>query len=106
LFADSPARVLVVRYQRIACVTERRALSDLVISAAGSSLLGALIGWCIGTVAPGYYRAVVRGGEDPSFSPVDFGLGQGATLGVVAGLATGVVLVAFFTWYYDRRRTA
>jgi len=72
----------------------------------GGSLLGALIGWGVGTFAPGYYRAIVRGGEAPSFQPLEFGLDAGTTQGALAGLAIGAVLICFFTWLYERHKAA
>ena len=38
------------------------------------TVIGAGIGYLIGTSMPGYYRSIF-GGTDPNFDPVTFGLG-------------------------------
>jgi hypothetical protein len=70
-----------------------RALRTVLISAVAATALGAILGLTLGWFAPGYYRSVFEGGSDPLFSPVQVGLGLGASQGAIAGLVVGVVLV-------------
>ena len=69
----------------------------------GSAIIGALLGLAlgvtIGTIAPGYYRSVFSGGDDPGFDPMAVGIGLGLSQGFVFGGIIGLVLVGMFYWY-------
>jgi hypothetical protein len=58
------------------------------------TLLGAGTGYALGTVAPGYYRSVFEGGQDPNFDPVDVGIGLGSSQGLLGGAVIGVLLAS------------
>lgn len=68
----------------------------------GCGLLGAVIGGAIGGgvghFVPDYYRAVFPQNDKPQYDPVDAGIGLGVCQGFPSGVATGLVLVAIFTW--------
>lgn len=68
----------------------------------GCTLLGAGIGggigYALGKLAPGYYRSVFVGGNEPSFDPVAVGIGQGITQGAAGGIVVGLALVVLFIW--------
>jgi hypothetical protein len=79
-----------------------RAFLTIIASAIGFGLGGWLIGYMLGTNAPGYYRSVFRNGSDPAFDPVAVGAGLGLTQGIVAGLIVGAVVVLAVAWYRSR----
>ena len=65
---------------------------------------GALIGYTLGVVAPGYYRGVFPSGREPWFDPVAVGFGLGLTQGLICGVVVGAVVVLAVAWYNSRRR--
>ena len=75
-----------------------RAVGWIALTSVLFSGIGALVGWLIGTLMPGYYRSVFVGGNDPNFNPVETGLGQGLTQGMVLGATVGLVLVLANWW--------
>jgi hypothetical protein len=62
------------------------------------SIAGTLLGYCIGTFAPDYYRSVVSGGRLPYFNPRDVGIGLGCTQGLIVGLIAGALAIVFLAW--------
>ena len=68
----------------------------------GCGLLGAVIGGAIGGgvghFVPNYYRAVFPQNDKLKDHPVAAGTGLGVCQGFPSGVATGLVLVAIFTW--------
>jgi hypothetical protein len=76
----------------------------VILSGIAFALAGGLIGWTIGTAMPGYYRAVMRSGNEPWFDPVAVGLGAGLTEGLVCGVMVGCVIVLAVAWYNSRQR--
>jgi len=60
--------------------------------------IGGGIGYALGKLAPGYYRSVFVGGNEPSFDPVAVGIGQGVTQGAAGGIVVGLALVVLFIW--------
>lgn len=69
-----------------------------VLTIVGSMILigiiGGLLGMLLGIVAPEYYRTVFsNAAQGPAFSPVQLGLGLGATQGAGVGLVVGCVSV-------------
>jgi hypothetical protein len=81
-----------------------------VVTVFGSSLLGSILGLgtgaMIGTIAPGYYRAVFRNGNSADFDPLAVGIGLGMTQGCFLGGVVGLALVAMYYWYRSRSLTA
>jgi hypothetical protein len=75
-----------------------RALAILVGCATVFAAGGALAGWVIGVVAPGYYRGVVSGARLPGFNPLDVGIGLGCAQGVMLGVIVGTVVVLGLAW--------
>ena len=75
-----------------------RAVGWIALTAVLFSVIGALVGWLIGTQMPGYYRSVFGAGNDPSFDPVAVGFGQGLTQGLILGAAVGLTLVLANWW--------
>jgi hypothetical protein len=75
-------------------MTVLRAFAIVVIAGALGAGLGALIGYALATLAPGYYATVFpHAAAQPSFNPVHVGVGLGLTQGLIAGLLIGCVVV-------------
>src|SRR5436190_1968579 len=70
-----------------------RSLITVVVSSLVFSFLGGVAGFALGTFAPGYYRGVFASGSDPTFKPVEVGLGLGISQGLMGGALIGVLLV-------------
>lgn len=84
-------------------MTLTRAFSTVAAAAISFTAAGALLGLLVGQFAPSAYRALPWIGADlPNFSPIEFGIGQGALQGAMTGVAVGVVIVGFVTWYRVR----
>lgn len=84
-------------------MTITKGITTIALTALFSGIVGAVIGYLIGTISPEYYRIVFRAGDAPQFDApmlgLAVGLGQGVTTGVVVGL--GIVLLV--TWYEVRQ---
>lgn len=65
-------------------------------------LLGAGIGYLLGSIAPDFYRTVFRIPPELRIDPVQDGLGLGLTQGIGAGLLVGLVIVVVVAWYNSR----
>jgi hypothetical protein len=85
-------------------VSVARAFLIVITSGVGFGTGGGGLGYVLGTTAPSYYRSVFRNGNDPTFNPVEVGLGLGVTQGVVAGVVVGCIIVLAVAWYQSRRR--
>ncbi len=79
-----------------------KGFSIVISSALAFGVIGAVLGFTLGVMAPGYYRAVFRSGEAPNFHPPSVGFGLGFTQGIVAGLLVGVAVVFAVAWYQSR----
>lgn len=73
---------------QVAAVARSAHLASLlwgVIAVFGCACLGGIlglgIGAALGSIVPGYYRSVFRGGADAHFDPIAVGIGQGLTPG-------------------------
>jgi len=82
------------------------AIATITGSTVALAGIGGVLGWSLGTYAPGYYRGVFRNGDDPSFDPVAVGVGQGLTQGFAGGVVVGLILVALFLWRDSSHRRA
>jgi hypothetical protein len=74
-------------------MTVARGFAIILASAVGSAVGGGLLGLALALATPSYYRVVFCIEDDPSFNPVQVGLGLGITQGAVAGLVIGCVVV-------------
>jgi len=83
-------------------MTISRAIGTVVACTLVFASIGVVAGLGIGLVAPGYYRAVFRRGDEPAFDPLEVGIGLGLTQGVTAGALIGIVLVAILAWQHRR----
>jgi hypothetical protein len=83
-------------------MTTLRAFVIIGASTVVCTVGGGLLGYVVGVAAPGYYRAVFRGGDAPGFVPAEVGLGLGVTQGAAAGLIVGIVAVLAVAWYGSR----
>lgn len=83
-------------------MTIAKGLTTVVLTGLGFGLVGAAIGYLIGTISPEFYRIVFSVKPELQFDSkmvgLALGIGQGATMGVVVGL--GIVLLV--TWYEVR----
>ncbi len=72
-------------------------------SSFAGAALGTLVGFCLGTFAPGYYKAMFPTyAALPDFEPVGLGIGLGMTQGGGLGLFVGVLIVIAFFWHQSR----
>lgn len=85
-------------------MTVLKAAATLALFVILLAVLGAFAGCVVGVLVPEHYRIIVRGGRDPGFDPVSFGMGQGLTQGAAAGVAVGLAAVALLTWREIRTR--
>jgi hypothetical protein len=67
-------------------------------------VVGGVLGYCLGTTFPGYYRGVFPNGRSPEFDPVAVGLGLGLSQGAMFGAVLGTVILVVFLWYDLRCR--
>ena len=79
-------------------MTLKTALGTVLIWTAVFACLGAAVGATLGTVAPGYYRAVFRGGNSPEFQPLAVGVGLGTIQGIGVGVVLSIIVIALFAW--------
>lgn len=79
-----------------------RALAILAACAAVFAVGGGLVGLALGVYAPDYYRSVVRGGQEPDFSPIDVGVGLGTSQGAIVGVIVGALVVVALAWRRSR----
>lgn len=83
-------------------MTISRGLTTIAGTAIACSLIGTVLGYSLGTFAPGSYRALFPNGTDPGFNAAEVGLGLGCVQGLVAGIVIGLVVVICVTWYEIR----
>ena len=65
------------------------------------AIIGAGLGYGLGTLAPDYYRSLL-GGWSPGFDPVSVGVGLGLTQGMAGGVVVGLAVVALLCWRETR----
>jgi hypothetical protein len=80
-------------------MTITRAMLTTAICTGIAAVTGALLGRCLGYLAPGYYRAMFYHGHEPTFDPTDAGTGLGLNAGVFTGVVVGLLIVAIVTWH-------
>lgn len=71
-------------------MTARRGLGIVLVYGATFASIGGIIGALLGTVAPGYYRSMFRGGHAPDFHPTQVGVGLGVTQGLALRVVTAL----------------
>jgi hypothetical protein len=74
-------------------MTRVQSLITVIVSALVFGFLGGIIGFGLGRLTPGYYRAVYSRGDWHSFNPVEVGLGLGLTQGFAGGAVIGILLL-------------
>jgi hypothetical protein len=77
-----------------------------IASGAGFAVVGGLLGFALGKLAPDYYRIVFRIPPDVDLDPAHAGLGLGATQGLSGGLFIGLVIVLAVAWHNSRKTTS
>lgn len=77
-------------------------LKLIVISGLMFGAFGALIGWVLAVLTPGYYRSVFNADNSDIWQ---IGVGLGLTQGLFAGLVVGCVVVLAAAWYRSRVKT-
>lgn len=82
-----------------------RAITWITVTSVLFALIGAGVGYLIGSKMPGYYRSVFDGGNSPYFDPVAVGFGQGLTQGLALGVTVGLILVLASWWKESRLAT-
>lgn len=85
-------------------MTVVRGFAITILSGVVFGLASGLIGFCLGTFAPDYYRVVFRIPPSMNVDPAHAGLGLGITQGLAAGLFIGLVIVVSVAWYESRKR--
>lgn len=83
-------------------MTVTRGFIITIASGIAFAIIGAGLGFALGTVAPDYYRTVFRIPPDVDLDPAQAGLGLGFTQGLVAGLIIGLVIVVAVAWHNSR----
>ena len=76
----------------------KKALAIVLVTTAGFTLLGSVIGAALGQWAPGYYRVMFPAADHPDFPTVQVGVGLGLTQGLAAGVLVGLIVVALLIW--------
>lgn len=79
-------------------MTVKTALVIVFLWGIAFACVGAAIGAAIGSLAPEYYRSVLRHGDSPNFNPLQVGIGLGATQRIALGVAISVVVLALLAW--------
>jgi hypothetical protein len=85
-------------------MTVLRGFLITIASGAGFAIVGSVIGYVLGCVAPDYYRTVFRIPPGIALDPAQAGLGLGLTQGLVGGLIIGLVIVVIVAWHDARKR--
>ena len=79
-------------------MTVLKALATIFVFSLLFALAGATAGCVVGNMAPEYYRTVCRGGREPGFEPVSFGVGAGLIQGLAGGFVAGLVVAGLLCW--------
>jgi hypothetical protein len=87
-------------------MTIRNAIGTVLLCTALIGATGTGIGYGLGKLSPGYYRAVFRSGREPGFDPVSVGIGLGLTQGTTGGVVVGLLIVALLCWREVRLQRA
>ncbi len=82
----------------------RKAIILVVSTTLVFTILGGVVGFCLGRFLPNYYRSIFRNGSDSDFDPLAVGLGLGLTQGLAAGSIIGVVVLVVMVWHDLRTR--
>lgn len=81
-----------------------RACLFLCLTAFIGALAGGFVGAMVALRIPNYVRAILAiPANDPSFEPMELGLGIGFTRGLYVGLAIGTVALIMSTWHRAKR---
>ncbi|QDT58085.1 hypothetical protein SV7mr_05740 [Stieleria bergensis] len=78
----------------------------VAVCAFGGAVLGALLGYLVGTWVPGYYEAIIYRPRGVAIDPQSIGVGMGATQGFGGGAMLGFALIVLFSWYRTRQANA
>ncbi|MFO7905587.1 MAG: hypothetical protein ACQESR_24460 [Planctomycetota bacterium] len=79
-----------------------RGLAMVAACTALFAIGGGLVGLGLGLLIPGYYQAVVSGGEQADSNPADVGIGLGASQGAILGVIIGGLIVITCSWRQAR----
>jgi hypothetical protein len=86
-------------------MTVLRGFLIVILSGSAGGAIGALVGYILARVMPGYYRGVFgNAGNAPWFNPVEVAVGLGITQGMICGVVVGCVVVLAVAWYESRKR--
>jgi hypothetical protein len=86
-------------------MTVTRGFVITLFSGLSCAILGTLLGFGIGTLAPDYYRMVFRIPPGVPLNPIHVGLGLGLTQGLTVGLVIGLVIVVVVAWHDIKKAT-
>ena len=89
-------------------MTITRAFTIVIASGFGFGAAGGIIGFCIGCLAPDFYRVLFsrRIQEGVPFDFASVGLALGLTQGLMTGIGVGLVVVLAVSWVAGRRLSA
>jgi hypothetical protein len=90
-------------FGQLALVPSTRAFAVVALCATVFAGGGTLVGYLVGLFAPGYYRAVLSGGGQPDFNPIDVGIGLGCSQGLMLGVVVGAVVAVVVAWRLARK---
>ncbi len=74
----------------------------VLLTSGGGLILGGVLGYALGVLAPGYYRTVFPRLTDSGFHPAAMGLVLGGTQGLFGGAVIGLLILAIYAWYLTR----
>ena len=100
---DAPASLDDATFvRRSDLMTAGKALATVATTAVVCGLGGLGVGLLIGTVFPDFYRATIPAARQPGFNIPAVGAGLGLIQGLAVGLVVGVFIVAILCWYRSR----
>jgi len=85
-------------------MTVMRGFCIVLASAFLGAVIGLGIGYFLAITIPSYFVGALGAWRQPSFDPIQVGIGLGLTQGLVAGLVVGCVVVLAVAWYNSRRQ--
>jgi hypothetical protein len=80
----------------------QKAFLIIIGSATAFTLVGTAVGLFLASVTPSFLRAVVGSGVSPPVDPLEIGIGLGLTVGGLAGIGVGAVVVLSVAWCASR----